>query len=108
MNLIAPWIMDAPMSQAQVAIFRSVGVPIGRIKDVVDVVGHCVTGEKITRESVAVGPHRILDLVDDAEGLDAADAMRSFGKTELPGLQRRWKSSEPGSTACAIDCIRII
>jgi len=25
-----------------------------------------VTGEKITRRSVAVGPHRILDLVGDA------------------------------------------
>jgi hypothetical protein len=45
-----------------------------------------VTGEKLTRGSVAVEPHRILDLVDDAEGLDAADAMRSFGKAELPGF----------------------
>ena len=66
------------MSQAEVAIFRSVDVPISRIEDVVDAVGHCVTGKNITRGSVAVEPHRILDLVDDAEGLDAADAMRSL------------------------------
>lgn len=76
--------MDAPKSQTEVATFRSVDVPIGRIEDVVNAVGRCVMDEKITRGSVAVGPHRILDLVDDAEGLDAADAMRSFGKTELP------------------------
>jgi hypothetical protein len=41
LNLIAPWIMDALMSQAEVAIFRSMDVLIGRIEDVVDVVGHC-------------------------------------------------------------------
>ena len=44
------------MSQTEVAIFSSVDVPIGRIEDVVDVVGHCVTDEKITRGSVAVQP----------------------------------------------------
>jgi len=66
------------MSQTEVAIFRSVDVPIGRIEDVVDAVGPCVTDEKITRRSVAAGPRRILDLVDGAEELDAADAMQSF------------------------------
>ena|SRR5271170_4094475 len=86
LNLIAPWIMDAPMSQTEVAIFRSVDVPIGRIEDVVDAVGPCVTDEKITRRSVAAGPRRILDLVDGAEELDAADAMQSFWKTEPPGF----------------------
>jgi hypothetical protein len=72
------------MSQTEVAIFRSVAVPTGRTENVVDAVGHCVTGEKVTKGSVAVGPHGILDLVDDAEGLDAADVMRRVWKAELP------------------------
>lgn len=99
LNLIAPWIMDTPMSQVEVAMFKSVDVPIGRIEDVVDAVGHCVTDDRITGRSFAVGPHRILDLKDDAEGTDAAEAMRGFWENELPGfaaaMERLMKQGPP-------------
>ena len=43
------------MSQTEVAMFRMVDVPIGRIEDVVMVAGHCATDDKNHREGVGGG-----------------------------------------------------
>ena len=61
--------------------------------------GHCATDERIAGRALVVGTHRILDLGDDAEGMDAAEAMRSFWRTELPGfaaaMERLVKQGQP-------------
>jgi 5'-hydroxyaverantin dehydrogenase len=99
LNLIAPWITDTPMSQTEVVMFKLVDLSIGRIGDVVNAVGHCATDDQIAGRALAVGPYRILDLRDDAEGMDAAEAMRGFWETELPGfaaaMERLMKQGSP-------------
>ena len=84
-NLIAPWIMDTPMSQMEVGIFRAVDLPIGNTEHVVQAIIHCAVDNSIVGRAFAVGPNKIIDLQDDEEGQDAGPTMQGWWRSEVPG-----------------------
>ena len=46
-NLIAPWVMDTPMSKGFAEVCRTNGIPVGDANDVADAVVRCATDETI-------------------------------------------------------------
>jgi hypothetical protein len=79
-------------------------VPVGRIEDVVNAVGHCATDDEIAGRALAVGLHKILDLGDDAAGMDAAEAMRDFWRTGSSWVcSSDGEVDETGSAASIVD-----
>lgn len=46
-NLIAPWVMDTPMSKPLADICRQYGVPVGKTQDVADAVVRCAIDDDI-------------------------------------------------------------
>ena len=60
-NLIAPWIMDTPMSQVEVGMFRAVDLPIGNTEHVVQAITHCAVDDSIVGRGIcdrAIQDHR--------------------------------------------------
>ncbi|KAL9630779.1 MAG: hypothetical protein Q9164_006246 [Protoblastenia rupestris] len=82
MNLIAPWIMDTPMSADFVALFRSQDIPVGNPQDVVDAAVRCATDDSIVGRSLGVGVKETFDLCDDAEGGYSTAIIKEYLDTE--------------------------
>ncbi|MCJ1251589.1 hypothetical protein MMC30_008824 [Trapelia coarctata] len=67
-DLIAPWLMDTPMSRPHSAAFQAVGMPVGEPAVVVKAVMRCAVDEEIVGRAFVVGPGVTMDLGDDEEG----------------------------------------
>ncbi|KAI5238877.1 hypothetical protein E4T43_07086 [Aureobasidium subglaciale] len=85
-NLVAPWHIKTPMTEAIQAFMRKYKVPEGQginwadIRDVVDVVGKCAVSEDLNGRAFAIMPDGIFDLKDDLE--------TGFGGEELIGIMK--------------------
>lgn len=76
-NMIAPGMLDTPMSREWAAMMREKGQPVGKVEDVVGVVVRCTIDGRMVGRAVGVRTEEVLDLGDDDEGSDAADANRA-------------------------------
>jgi len=99
-NLIAPWVMDTPMSKGLAGICRQQGFPVGDAKDVAQAVVRCAADDSIcglwmafsncqrfadkftTGRAIAVGATETFDLRDDIEGLNGGLVMKDYLKGE--------------------------
>ena len=52
MNLIAPWIMDTPMSRDFAEMCRGKGIPVGRADDVASAVIRCAADDAICGKEI--------------------------------------------------------
>ena len=104
-NLIAPWIMDTPMSKDFCDLFRSQDIPVGNPNDVVTAVLRCATDDSISGKyfltnprcicqatpllmhvssgrALAVGAAETFDLQDDPEGGNSSPVVKEYLATE--------------------------
>ncbi|KAL8793650.1 MAG: hypothetical protein Q9195_003802 [Heterodermia aff. obscurata] len=85
-NLIAPWVMDTPMSKGFAEICRTNGVPVGDAKDVADAVVRCATDETICGRALGIGAVKTIDMRDDIEGMNAGIVMKEYLEGEAKGF----------------------
>ena len=95
MNLIAPWVMDTPMSKGLAEECRINGLPVGDANDVAKAVIRCVADDTICGKKIelgfgyvatniaigralAIGAAETFDLRDDLEGLNAGIKMKEY------------------------------
>ncbi|KAL6720613.1 hypothetical protein ACLMJK_002538 [Lecanora helva] len=77
-NLIAPWVMDTPMSKGLASICRENGLPVGNAKHVAQAVLRCAADDAICGRAIAVGATQPYDLNDDIEGMNAGIVMKDY------------------------------
>lgn len=77
-NLIAPWIMDTPMSKSLADMCRKEGFPVGDANDVAKAVVRCAADDSICGRALAIGAAETFDLRDDLEGLNAGIKMKEY------------------------------
>ncbi|KAG7009329.1 5'-hydroxyaverantin dehydrogenase [Physcia stellaris] len=87
-NLIAPWVMDTPMSKDFATVCRDNGIPVGNAQDVADAVIRCAADESIYGRALAIAPVKTFDLRDDIEGLNAGIVMKEFLEGEAKGFMQ--------------------
>ena len=88
-NLIAPWLMDTPMSRADSPAFQAVDLPVGKPAAVVKAVIRCAVDESISGRAFVVGPRTTMDLADDEDGHDGVLVIKKFMRNELPGYKEK-------------------
>ncbi|MCJ1280479.1 hypothetical protein MMC21_008307 [Puttea exsequens] len=90
LNLIAPWVMDTPMSKPLADLCREKGFPVGDVGDVVSAVVRCAVDDGICGRAIAVGAAETFDLRDDIEGLNAGVEMKKYLEAEAEGLMKHF------------------
>jgi len=84
-NLLAPWILETPMTTEWLKMFTAAGAPWGNKDDFFKIALRLADDSSVNGRAFAIGPKRVLDLGDDLEGEFAGKAMADFYKVELPG-----------------------
>ncbi len=87
-NLIAPWIMDTPMSKDFCEMFRSHDIAVGNPRDVVTAVIRCATDESISGTYVCLKKmpgHIGTDFITDAKVRRASAGCWRYGDFRLDG-----------------------
>ncbi|KAL2036454.1 hypothetical protein N7G274_010821 [Stereocaulon virgatum] len=87
-NLIAPWVMDTPMSKDLAQICREKGFPVGDAKNVADAVIRCAADDSISGRALGIGAAETFDLRDDIEGLNAGIVMKDYLEGEAKGFMK--------------------
>ena len=49
-NLLAPWVMDTPMSKPLATVCQMKGIPVGKVEDIVDAAIRCAADEQVCGE----------------------------------------------------------
>ena len=109
-NLIAPWVMDTPMTVDFSRECRAAGVPVGDPRDVAKAALRCAVDDSICGlyplsgclmrwlmrnpgRALAVGAKTVFDLEDDYQGLNSGRIMAAYineeGGTLLRHLEQR-------------------
>ncbi|KAF2141543.1 uncharacterized protein K452DRAFT_287511 [Aplosporella prunicola CBS 121167] len=84
-NLIAPWIIDTPLTVDWIKMFAAAGAPHADMKEAITAAMRCTDDLRVNGRAFAIAPGRAIDLCDDLEGVDAGPAMKKYWAEFLQG-----------------------
>ncbi|KAL1639132.1 hypothetical protein SLS58_008219 [Diplodia intermedia] len=83
-NMIAPWVVETPMTVELSRTVAALGKPAGDVGQVVRAAVRFADDPAVNGRSWAVGLHRIFDMGDDREGGDGEVGLREIFTNGLP------------------------